>query len=110
VEEAVDIILGLEAGGAGMQHRSVDSIDRRSQPFLSQISLNSVLLVLSSAIGYPPIFLTSTSAFHGSLRGWAYDSECKYCSLILIFSYVIDVFADYMDSKRLRIMSLWSQP
>lgn len=30
VEEAVDIILGLEAGGAGMQYMNVGSIDLRS--------------------------------------------------------------------------------
>ena len=30
VEEAVDIILGLEAGGAGIQYMYVDSIDLRS--------------------------------------------------------------------------------
>lgn len=35
VEEAVDIILGLEAGGAGMQY--VDSIDLRSNFFFADI-------------------------------------------------------------------------
>lgn len=49
VEEAVDIILGLEAGGAGMQYILVDSIGSISLTFFSQILLNSVLLVVPSA-------------------------------------------------------------
>jgi hypothetical protein len=56
VEETVDIILGLEAGGAGMQFMMSTQLAYGPNFFFSQISLNSVLSVVSSTIWYPLIF------------------------------------------------------
>jgi hypothetical protein len=50
VEETVDIILGLEAGGAGMQFMMSTQLAYGPNFSFSQISLNSVLSVVSSTI------------------------------------------------------------
>lgn len=81
VEESVDIILGLEVGGAGVQNVHYPSMCLDANlPFTDIIELGVVSLESPSRSMMSIDCVNIQTALHRPLRRWAYYPERKQCS------------------------------